>query len=164
MYARMRRPARTAAAVLLIVTLATACSQAAQGGAGERARPHPSRLTSNGASAVSSVTEEDIATMRVARIEELLMGRVPGLTVLRLANGDYSLRIRGRASFRGDDEPLIVIDGMPIRQGGGARALMTIDPRDVARIDVLKDAGALAMYGSQGGNGVIEIRTRRGRQ
>ena len=92
------------------------------------------------------------------------MGRVPGLTVLRLANGDYSLRIRGRASFRGDDEPLIVIDGMPIRQGGGARALMTIDPRDVARLDVRKDAGALAMYGSQGGNGVIEIRTRRGRQ
>ena len=163
MYARMRRPARTAAAVLLIVTLATACSQAAQGGAGERARPHPSRLTSNGANAVSSVTEEDIATMRVARIEELLMGRVPGLTVLRLANGDYSLRIRGRASFRGDDEPLIVIDGMPIRQGGASNALMSLDPGDVARIDVLKDAGATAVYGVQGGNGVLLITTRRGR-
>src|SRR5690349_14876014 len=159
MHARIPLPARTATAVLLIVTLASACSTG-QGSSVHR----PSRAAANGANAVSTVTESDIATMRVGRIEELLMGRVPGLTVHRLANGDYTLRIRGTASFIGNDEPLIVIDGMPIRAGGGMRALMMLDPRDVARIDVLKDAGALSMYGSQGGNGVIEIRTRRGRE
>lgn len=91
------------------------------------------------------------------------MGRVPGLTVLRTPNGGYSLRIRGRSSFYGNDEPLIVIDGMPIRQGGASNALMSLDPGDVARIDVLKDAGATAAYGVQGGNGVLLIATRRGR-
>ena len=91
------------------------------------------------------------------------MGRVPGLTVLHTANGGYSLRIRGRSSLYGNDEPLIVIDGMPIRQGGASNALMSLDPSDVARVDVLKDAGATASYGVQGGNGVVLITTRRGR-
>ena len=153
MYPRLRHQARTAAAVTLVLTIA-ACSSAG-GPANHRV---PNRL---GATAVSSITEEDIATMRVGRVEELLQGRVPGLTVLRLANGDYSLRIRGTASFLGNDEPLVVIDGMPVRMGGASRALTSLDPRDVARIDVLKDAGATAIYGMQGGNGVVVITTRK---
>jgi TonB-dependent SusC/RagA subfamily outer membrane receptor len=139
-------------AVAVVLVTVSACASAGS------ARPAPDR---GGATAVSTVTEADVATMRVGRIEELLMGRVPGLTVHRLANGELSLRIRGRTSFMGNDEPLIVIDGMPIRQGGASHALMSLDPRDVARIDVLKDAGATAPYGVQGGNGVVVITTRK---
>lgn len=161
MHARMRHQARTASAVLLSTVLVTACA----GGAGARgdARPAPRPLNQNSAHAVSTVTREDVESMRVGRIEELLMGRVPGLTVMRTPNGGYSMRIRGRSSFYGNDEPLLVIDGMPIRQGGASNALMSLDPSDVARVDVLKDAGATAAYGVQGGNGVVLITTRRGR-
>lgn len=163
MHARMRHgntPARTVVAVLLSTLLVAACAGGASGrGSARASRP----LNENSAHSVSTVTREDVESMRVGRIEELLMGRVPGLTVLRTPNGGYSLRIRGRSSFYGNDEPLIVIDGMPIRQGGASNALMSLDPGDVARIDVLKDAGATAAYGVQGGNGVLLITTRRGR-
>ena len=162
MHARMRHQAWTASAVLLSTVLVAACA----GGAGGRegaARPAPRPLNDNGAHAISTVTREDVESMRVGRIEELLMGRVPGLVVLRTPNGGYSLRIRGRTSFYGNDEPLIVIDGMPIRHGGASNALMSLDPGDVARVDVLKDAGSTAAYGVQGGNGVVLITTRRGR-
>jgi iron complex outermembrane receptor protein len=159
MLARMRHA--TAAVVALPFVLATACAGAASGR--EDARPAPSGLAEHGAHAVSTVTEADFATTRVGRIEEVLMARVPGLTVLRLADGEYSLRIRGHTSFGGNDEPLVVIDGMPIRPGGASNALATLAPSDVARVEVLKDAGAAAAYGIQGGNGVVVITTRRGR-
>jgi TonB-dependent starch-binding outer membrane protein SusC len=161
MHARMRHQARTAVAVLLSTVLVAACAGGASGRGSARSAPRP--LNENSAHSVSTVTREDVESMHVGRIEELLMGRVPGLTVLRTPNGGYSLRIRGRSSFYGNDEPLIVIDGMPIRQGGASNALMSLDPGDVARVDVLKDAGATAAYGVQGGNGVVLITTRRGR-
>jgi TonB-dependent SusC/RagA subfamily outer membrane receptor len=113
------------------------------------------------AGAVTSITAADIGGMRAARVEELLMARVPGLEVMRDGSGDFRLRIRGSRSFYGRDEPLLVVDGMPVRQGGLSRVLMGIHPLDVARIDVLKDAGATAQYGVQGGNGVILITTRK---
>jgi TonB-dependent SusC/RagA subfamily outer membrane receptor len=163
MLARTRPFVRTApwaARLPLRLSLAAVVALALAGCAGTRGRSGQATPDRGGATAVSSVTAEDMDRTRVGRIEELLMGRVPGLTVLRRADGDYTLRIRGRVSFMGSDEPLIVIDGMPI-QMGASRALATIDPRDVARVDVLKDAGATAAYGSQGGNGVILISTRR---
>ena len=96
-----------------------------------------------------------------ARIEEVLMGRVPGLLVQRGADGEFVLRIRGSASFMGNDEPLVVIDGMPIHGQGASRALKGIAPNDVARVEVLKDAGATSIWGMRGANGVIVITTRR---
>ena len=99
--------------------------------------------------------------MRVGRVEELLMGRVAGLEVMRDASGDYRLRIRGQRSLLGGDEPLVLVDGMPIGAGGLSRALTGVSPSDVARIEVLKDAGATAFYGLRGANGVILITTRR---
>jgi len=101
---------------------------------------------------------------RVTQVEELLRG-VPGLDVTRLPDGGYQLRIRGHRSIRGnpgDDDPLIVIDGIP--SAAGAAALADIAPTDVARIEVLKDAGATSQYGSRGANGVIVITTKRARQ
>ena len=110
-------------------------------------------------SAVGSVTSCDVAGQRVTRLEDLLQGRVAGVVVSHNKNGSLSVRVRGAQSLYGDDEPLFVVDGMPLLSGG---PLSGIDPQDVDRIDVLKDAGATAIYGSRGANGVIVITTKRG--
>ena len=110
-------------------------------------------------SAVGSVTGCDIATSRVTRLEDLLQGRVAGVAVMRNTSGGMSVRVRGAQSLYGDAEPLFVVDGMPLLSGG---QLAGIAPQDVDRIDVLKDAGATAIYGSRGANGVIVITTKRG--
>ena len=110
-------------------------------------------------SAVGSVTSCDIAGSRVTRVEDLLQGRVAGVVVSRNRSGAMAVRIRGVQSLYGDDEPLFVVDGMPLLSG--ASSLAGIAPQDVDRIDVLKDAGATAIYGSRGGNGVILIKTKR---
>src|SRR5256714_937705 len=114
-------------------------------------------------SAITSVSPTE-ADARVTRIEDLLQARVPGLEVLPLSNGMYTLRIRGRHSITGrsgDDEPLLVIDDIPVSQGSLGSALAGMAPRDVGRIDVLKDAAAASIYGSRGANGVIIITTKR---
>lgn len=95
--------------------------------------------------------------MGVSRIEDYLEGRVPGLMVTRLPNGDYRLRIRGSLG-----DPLVVIDGMQVPEGWTAVALSGLAPQDVLRIDVLKDAGSTAIFGRRGMNGVIIITTKRG--
>src|SRR5205807_6360611 len=140
---------------LLVVAFGLACGRAASS---------PPQGTTPGTGAVATVvpTETDA---RVARVEELLRG-VPGLDVTRLSDGNYQLRIRGHRSIRGnpgDDDPLVVIDGIPISREAVASALAALAPGDVARIEVLKDAGAAGMYGSRGANGVIVITTKRAR-
>lgn len=111
----------------------------------------------------SSVVGEDEAEGRsVTHIEELLRGQVAGVDVVERPDGMLSVRIRGASSFMGSNEPLYVVDGMPMTQAdrGG---LGGVNVRDIARIEVLKDADAKALYGSRGGNGVILISTKRGR-
>ncbi len=111
-------------------------------------------------SSVGTVTAEDAASMQVLRVEELLR-RIPGVEVLRLADGGFSVRIRGAGDLRGQGDPLFVLDGMPLPVGRLSSALDGISPHDIARIDVLKDAGATAIYGSQGANGVVLITTKK---
>jgi TonB-dependent starch-binding outer membrane protein SusC len=113
--------------------------------------------------AVTSVSPTE-ADARVTRVEYLLQARVPGLEVLPLGDGTYTLRLRGRHSLLGrsaDDEPLLVIDDVLVPQGSLGSALAGMAPRDVGRIDVLKDAAATSIYGSRGANGVIIITTKR---
>src|SRR6266853_2860138 len=103
------------------------------------------------------------ADTHIARVETMLQGHIPGLEVIPQAGG-FTLRIRGFKSLRqrgGDDEPLLVIDDITGPAGSLGSALAGIAPRDVARVDVLKDAGATAVYGSRGANGVIIITTKR---
>jgi TonB-dependent starch-binding outer membrane protein SusC len=89
----------------------------------------------------------------VTNMADMLDGRVPGLEVRR--NGsNVSVRIRGDRSFHADGDPLFVIDGIPVV---GTSFLTDLDPREVKRIEVLKDAGSLAAYGARGANGVILI-------
>ena len=96
----------------------------------------------------------------VTSMFDMLEGRVPGLEVRRLAGGALTLRIRGSRSLLAGGEPLLVVDGIPVEGAAGA-VLTDMDPRDVKRIEVLKDAGSLAAYGSRGANGVLLVTMRR---
>jgi TonB-dependent starch-binding outer membrane protein SusC len=112
--------------------------------------------------AVGSITSEDLETMRVSRVEELIRGRMAGVEMERDASGELTIRIRGGNNLgRGTGEPLLVLDGMPMNGRRISQMLAAIMPGDVARIDVLKDAGATAPYGIRGANGVILITTRK---
>jgi TonB-dependent starch-binding outer membrane protein SusC len=170
--ARLKRPRLLTVVCGPAVTLLAACGQA---GSPRAQAPAPDEVVSVGygtqlkrhvTGSVTSISPTEADTRTASRVEDLLRARVPGLEVIPLADGTYTLRIRGRHSFRGnpaDDEPLLVIDDMPIPRGSLGSALAGIAPYDVARIDVLKDAGSTAIYGSRGGNGVVLITTKRGR-
>jgi TonB-dependent SusC/RagA subfamily outer membrane receptor len=112
--------------------------------------------------AVTSLIESDETDLRYHTMAELLMGRVPGLEVMRGPAGP-TLRIRGVSSFSLNQEPLIVVDGVAVSEPGFSSPLWAINPRDVLRVDVLKDGASAALYGVRGGNGVIVITTRHGR-
>ena len=109
--------------------------------------------------AVSSVTSESYEDQPITRLEDALQGRAAGVTVAK-ANGqpgsNFKIRIRGVNSVTGNNSPLVVVDGI---QGV---SLNTLNPNDIATIDVLKDASATAIYGVRGSNGVIMVTTKRG--
>jgi TonB-dependent SusC/RagA subfamily outer membrane receptor len=94
-------------------------------------------------------------------IEKLLMNKSPGVWVGRAGDGSLVVRIRGgSSSLYGNNDPLYVVDGVPVQAGPGG-SLPGINPYDIASIKVLKDAADLTMYGSRGANGVIVIKTKR---
>ena len=105
------------------------------------------------------VTAEDIERSPGQPIEEILKGRVAGVTVTQ-GEGGLVVRIRGISSFYGNNEPLYVLDDVPITPGPGG-ALRGISPYDIESINVLKDPADTALYGVRGANGVIVIRTKR---
>ena len=109
--------------------------------------------------AVSSASGEKMRSNSPRTVADMLVGRFPGVEVRQRPNGSASIRVRGSRSFRSDEEPLIVVDGIP--QHGGSQSLTDLNPRDVESIEVLKDAAATAVFGSRGANGVILISTRR---
>jgi len=107
----------------------------------------------------STVTAQDIERTPGEPIEKSLMGRFPGVSVTRTADGGIAVRIRGTTSIRGSNEPLYVLDGIPIEPGPNG-SLSGINPYDIASIEVLKDAADTAIYGMRGANGVIVIKTK----
>lgn len=130
---------------------------------------------------VASISVDEINQGRYTSPDQLLQGRVAGLTIVA-NNGEpgagLNIRLRGGTSISASNEPLIVIDGVPIDNvpltPGGAgvngapppprNPLSLINPNDIESITVLKDAAATAIYGSRGANGVILIETKKGRQ
>ena len=122
-----------------------------------------SRTASPAPSRSSTVTSEEIDRSPGEPIEKVLMQRVPGLLVMRTPDGGIALRIRGASSIFGDNEPLYVIDGIPV-QAGPSGSLTGINPYDIASVEVLKTAASTTMYGVRGANGVIVVTTKRGRQ
>lgn len=159
-----RRFARAGAALVPVMAVAAAC--ASWGGGDNDFDPssdevqvgYGSQERAEVTGAVVSVRAEDLGR-EVTSFEDLFQG-LAGVTVRRLASGGISVRIRGSSSFSSDAEPLYVLNGVPIRAAPG-QALMGVNPRDITRIDVLKDAGATSIYGSRGANGVLLIFTRR---
>src|SRR5262249_35930187 len=92
------------------------------------------------------------------RVEELLIGRAPGVEVLRTPTGGYSVRIRG--AMLGGGQPLIVVDGVPQSPNVPTELVLAgINPADVRRIDVLRGSSAAAC-GVRGGTGVVVIERR----
>jgi len=93
-------------------------------------------------------------------MEDMFVGRFPGLDVVHLPSGGITFRIRGVSTIMGRSDPLIIVDGIELQSGDG---LLSLNPDDVARIEVLKDASSTAAYGVRGANGVILITTKRAR-
>ena len=94
-------------------------------------------------------------------VEQLLMARAPGLDVHSLGQGQFTLTVRGRPALTTRGEPLVVIDGMQFAQNG-ADVLAAMTPRDIKRVEVLRDAASTGVYGSRGASGVVVVTTRRG--
>jgi TonB-dependent SusC/RagA subfamily outer membrane receptor len=94
-------------------------------------------------------------------VEQLLMARAPGLDVHSLGQGQFTLTVRGRPALTTRGEPLVVIDGMQFAQNG-ADVLAAMTPRDIKRVEVLRDAASTSVYGSRGASGVVVVTTRRG--
>jgi TonB-dependent starch-binding outer membrane protein SusC len=129
--------------------------------------------------AVASVTTEALERgTPISSLDQLLQGTAPGVHVNTASNapgGGISVRVRGTASLGASSEPLYVIDGFPLESdesslpGNGGRdrtappnPLAALNPNDIERIDILKDASATAIYGSRGANGVVLITTKQG--
>jgi TonB-linked SusC/RagA family outer membrane protein len=113
--------------------------------------------------AISSVNADDIKQVPVTNVSQALQGRVPGLVAtpnsFRPGSGS-TIRIRGARSLTANNNPLYVVDGIPLDINN---TIDDINPLDIESIDVLKDASATAIYGSRGANGVIQITTKKGR-
>ena len=126
------------------------------------ARQPAARLGSDGAGGATDSVSGDLAEHeQFADVAAMLQGRVPGLQVIRLSNGDISLRIRGTSSLSQDGEPLVVIDGMAVQPGSLSRVLRALDPHEIRSIRVLKDVASTSAYGMRGAYGVILIETKR---
>jgi TonB-dependent starch-binding outer membrane protein SusC len=119
---------------------------------------------------VSTVTSKDFNTGAITTPEQLIAGKVAGVSIISnngAPGSGSTIRIRGGASLNASNDPLIVIDGMPIDGGGirgQANALALINPNDIESFSVLKDASAAAIYGARASNGVILITTKKGKK
>ncbi|MEN9291677.1 MAG: hypothetical protein RLZZ357_1521 [Bacteroidota bacterium] len=114
------------------------------------------------------INEKNFVQGSLASPEQLVMGKVAGLKVTSndgAPGSGSTLRLRGGTSINASNDPLIVVDGVPLDNGGiagAANPLSLINPNDIASFVVLKDASATAIYGSRAANGVILITTKRG--
>src|SRR5688572_18944317 len=140
----MRTPSHCAeAAVILAIGILGGCAPAASRGSGVDG---------------TLITAEDIEKNPNLPIESLIQRKVPGVMVTRATDGSIALQIRGASSINGEiPSPLYVLNDLPFNPGPGG-ALTGINPRDIVSIKVLK--GGDALYGLQGANGVIVIKTK----
>jgi TonB-linked SusC/RagA family outer membrane protein len=113
---------------------------------------------------VTSVSKERLSgKLPVANVMQAVQGSVPGVTITQASSipGDEpSTMIRGQNSINADTSPYVVVDGIPISKTGGS--INDINPNDIESIEILKDASAVAIYGTNGANGVILVTTKKG--
>lgn len=113
--------------------------------------------------AVSKIVNKDLEQMAVSRVDDALVGQASGVTVSATegeAGSAPTIRIRGTGSLAGSSDPLIVVDGIVVDND----YLGSLDMNDVESFEVLKDAASAAIFGSRGGNGVIQITTKQGKE
>ncbi|MBS1565027.1 MAG: SusC/RagA family TonB-linked outer membrane protein, partial [Bacteroidetes bacterium] len=127
-------------------------------------------------SAVSSIKGKDIEQLPIATPQSLIQGRASGVQVVQNSGapgGAVTVRIRGTTSINAENDPLYIVDGVPVESGtlnsislSGSQtsALSAINPDDIESMEILKDAGALAIYGSRAANGVVLITTKHGKK
>ncbi|HWJ22874.1 MAG TPA: TonB-dependent receptor [Gemmatimonadaceae bacterium] len=130
--------------------------------------------------AISSVSAEEISKQPSVSVDQALQGRAPGVQVVTSSGqpgASAMVRVRGGNSITAGNDPLYVIDGVPmtaspngantstleVQGASGISPLAALNPNDIESIDVLKDASAAAIYGARAANGVILITTKRGR-
>ena len=139
-------PARLLKPVLVVAGLVPGCAH------GPQQNPSPSPP-------LPAPTTVVPAREQAVTVEQMLEGRIPGLTVTRAPGGGISVQIRGPSSFFMSNEPLILVDDVAVEPGPRG-TLSWLQPEEIASIAVLKDEAA-AIYGVRGSNGVILIRTKR---
>jgi len=142
-------------------------------------------------SSISSIKSKDLENLKQVSVDQMIQGKAAGVSVTNNTGqpgGAVSIRVRGTTSINGTNEPLYIIDGVPVSGDATGRAtsgrplsgndfgangnsgnnavspLSMINPNDIQSIDILKDASATAIYGSRGANGVIIITTKSGRK
>ena len=111
--------------------------------------------------AISSVNAKQIQELPITNARQALQGRAAGVDVVQPGSkpgAGPQIRIRGRRSFNASNDPLYVVDGIPLSSG-----IDDINPNDIISMEVLKDASATAIYGARGANGVVLISTKRGK-
>ena len=123
---------------------------------------------SDATGSVAVIKPDDIEAGIAVSTQDLLVGASPGVTVTTNGgnpNGGATIRIRGGSSLSANNNPLVVIDGVPMSDqsmANGANAMTLVNPQDIESLTVLKDASATAIYGSRASNGVIIIQTKKG--
>jgi TonB-dependent starch-binding outer membrane protein SusC len=137
------------------------------------------RRVKDATGSVASITPKDFNKGQISTPEQLFQGRTPGVTVTP-SSGEpgaaATINIRGTAAIRGNQQPLYVVDGVPLDGGGTTGSssgvegsttpknpLAFINPNDIESISILKDASSAAIYGARGANGVIIITTKNGK-
>lgn len=109
---------------------------------------------------ISQVKAEDIATLPAPDFRQSMAGKMPGVSIMQTSGdpeGNVMVRVRGASSVTAGNDPLYIIDGVPVDNG-----LSNLNSNDIESIEVLKDASSAAIYGSRGANGVIIITTKKG--
>ena len=119
---------------------------------------------------VSTVGEKDFNKGMISSPEELVNGKIAGVQIVNGGGSPTSgstIRVRGGASLNASNDPLIVLDGVPMEVGGSVSGsgnfLSLINPNDIESMTILKDASSTAIYGSRASNGVIIITTKKGK-
>lgn len=123
---------------------------------------------SDATGSVTAISAKDFSKGSISSPQEMLIGKAPGVVANTLggaAGAGTKIRIRGGSTINGNNDPLIVIDNIPVESAGisgMANPLSTLNPNDIESFTILKDASATAIYGSRASNGVIIIKTKKG--
>ncbi len=126
-------------------------------------------------SSISKISTEELQSVPVISPDQLMQGQAAGVVVTSSSGtpgGGVSVRVRGSTSISGSNEPLYIVDGVPVSSGDftaigtgnqGLNVMASLAPEDIESMEVLKDASATAVYGARGANGVVLITTKRGK-